>query len=142
MMMIPAAAVDTPKMVTLDKLEGQVILIRFADRGLVVNGKPDLLLFRQLYWVTTDQSPTSYLQSYQYNHTKGYPQLQPYFTIIVAFVIFQSQGGVRHLLHPRDHHVPAPPDVQRHIQTVHSGIFFHIYFFSCSHQHVCLRALM
>ena len=52
MMMIPAAAVDTPNMVTLDKLEGQVILIRFADRGLVVNGKPDLLLFRQLYWVT------------------------------------------------------------------------------------------
>ena len=62
MMMIPAAAVDTPKMITLDKLEGQVILIRFADRGLVVNGKPDLLLFRQLYWVTSQQS-------YQHNHT-------------------------------------------------------------------------
>ena len=29
----------------------RVILIRFADRGLVVKGKPELVLFRQLYWV-------------------------------------------------------------------------------------------
>ena len=44
--------------------------------------------------------------------------------IIVVFVIVQSLGGLRHLLHPRDHHVPAPPDVERHIQTVHAGIYF------------------
>ena len=29
----------------------RVILIRFADRGLVVKGRPELVLFRQLYWV-------------------------------------------------------------------------------------------
>ena len=29
----------------------RMILIRFADRGLVVKGKPELVLFRQLYWV-------------------------------------------------------------------------------------------
>ena len=28
-----------------------MILVRFADRGLVVKGKPDLLLFQQLYWI-------------------------------------------------------------------------------------------
>ena len=27
------------------------VLIRFADRGLVVDGKPYLRLFRQIYWV-------------------------------------------------------------------------------------------
>ena len=27
------------------------VLIRFADRGLVVDGKPHLRLFRQIYWV-------------------------------------------------------------------------------------------
>ena len=29
----------------------RMILVRFADRGLVVKGKPDLLLFQQLYWI-------------------------------------------------------------------------------------------
>ena len=29
----------------------RVVLIRFADRGLVVKGKPDLVLFHQLYWL-------------------------------------------------------------------------------------------
>ena len=29
----------------------RVVLIRFADRGLVVKGRPELVLFRQLYWV-------------------------------------------------------------------------------------------
>ena len=28
----------------------RVVLIRFADRGLVVKGKPELTLFHQLYW--------------------------------------------------------------------------------------------
>ena len=28
-----------------------MILVRFADRGLVVKGKPDLILFQQLYWI-------------------------------------------------------------------------------------------
>ena len=43
---------------------------------------------------------------------------------MLSVVIVQSPGGLRHLLHPRDHHVPAPPDVQRHIQTLHAGINF------------------
>ena len=29
----------------------RMILIRFADRGLVAKGRPELVLFRQLYWV-------------------------------------------------------------------------------------------
>ena len=28
----------------------RVVLIRFADRGLVVEGRPELTLFHQLYW--------------------------------------------------------------------------------------------
>ena len=28
----------------------RVVLIRFADRGLVVKGRPELTLFHQLYW--------------------------------------------------------------------------------------------
>ena len=44
--------------------------------------------------------------------------------VIFVFVIAQPSGGVCHLFHPWDHHVPSPPDVQRHIQTVHTGIYF------------------
>ena len=83
-----------------------MILIRFADRGLVVDGKPDLLLFRQLYWVGTNfcrSLPPEPLRSF------------------LSLSLLNLAGGVCHLLHPWDHHVPSPPDVQRHIQTVHSG---------------------
>ena len=115
-----------------------MILIRFADRGLVVDGKPDLLLFRQLYWVS---NPLLSPNSIQHSHTPHYKEIFSFtqlnlnppntvFMKIAIFVIVQALGGVRHLLHPRDHHVPSPPDVQRHIQTVHSGIYLTHYFFT------------
>ena len=57
---------------------------------------------------------------------------------IVIVVIVQALGGVRHLLHPRDHHVPSPPDDQRHIQTVHTGIYLTCFFFN---QHLNSKAV-
>ena len=42
----------------------------------------------------------------------------------LSLSLLNLAGGVCHLLHPWDHHVPSPADVQRHIQTVHSGIYF------------------
>ena len=42
----------------------RMILVRFADRGLVVQGKPELLLFCQLYWVVFATFFTSFILSF------------------------------------------------------------------------------
>ena len=38
----------------------RVLLILYADRGLVCDGKPNLLLFRRLYWRELEKKPSDF----------------------------------------------------------------------------------